>query len=444
MHYRRIFLSILSLAYICTAYAIDSPDFNIVADSITHSPLANASVFDRNGKFLGTSSPAGTITCTSAGDYPITIRYMGFREKHVPVPTADTIFLQENISQLPEVVIESRHKNMLHILAYTREYSTLSTYTDTVTLFREKMIDFMLPDDNKTRFKGWNIPRILNSRSYYHFTNAHGLDSVSDRWNNHFTWSDWIGIPPRADIPRDLVISETGTASRSGKYSPAEMWDKTYAGIAIDIDVLNDTTCHRWVPGISPFFKKDDIDFDQFRIRFNYLNTSGSQLNPSDLTGYSFNIETRGRGLGMVKFNRHDESIFVTTYTEVYILDREYISEKEARKWAKRPSDAYIDIYESPDAPELQTSIKQLIARVETIDHDKIRLTIEPDKRLAGRVNIRRNFGQAALQRIKGIFGIDKILGRRKQNRQWKDFRKKQVEKNHRSNPSCENDSIGI
>ena len=146
----------------------------------------------------------------------------------------------------------------------------------------------------------------------------------------------------------------------------------------------------------------------------------------------------------MVKFNRHDESIFVTTYTEVYILDREYISEKEARKWAKRPSNAYIDIYESPDAPELQTNIKQLIARVETIDHNKIRLTIEPDKRLAGRVNIRRNFGQAALHRIKGIFGIDKILGRRKQNRQWKDFRKKQVEKNHRSNPSCENDSIGI
>lgn len=109
MHYRRIFLPILSLSYICTAYAIGRPDFNIVADSITHSPLANASVFDRNGKFLGTSSPAGTITCTSAGDYPITIRYMGFCEKHVPFQTADTIFCHDIVLRCNPLIVKIYH-----------------------------------------------------------------------------------------------------------------------------------------------------------------------------------------------------------------------------------------------------------------------------------------------------------------------------------------------
>lgn len=71
------------------------------------------------------------------------------------------------------------------MLAYVREYSTLSTYSDTVTLFREKMVDFMIVPDRKMKFRGWTSPRLLTSRSYYRFTDGEGLDSVSDRFNNH-------------------------------------------------------------------------------------------------------------------------------------------------------------------------------------------------------------------------------------------------------------------
>ena len=77
---------------------------------------------------------------------------------------------------LPEVLVVSGHKKLLHLLAYVREYSTMTTYTDTVFLFREKMVDYMLPA-GKVDFKGWSTPRVLTSRSYYRFSNSHGLRS---------------------------------------------------------------------------------------------------------------------------------------------------------------------------------------------------------------------------------------------------------------------------
>ncbi len=104
---------------------------------------------------------------------------MGYEERNIPVATTDTIFMKEQILELPEFVVESREHRVLHMLAYVREYSTLSTYSDTIFMFREKMVDYMLPSDNKVRFNGWNNPRILTSKSYYRFTNSLGLDSVA-------------------------------------------------------------------------------------------------------------------------------------------------------------------------------------------------------------------------------------------------------------------------
>ena len=107
----------------------------IVADSATHVPLPNASIYDKDGTPVAVSNSNGALPRISQSRYPITVRYLGFNERTVLFGSADTIFLSENVSELPEVVIESRRQRMLHILAYVREYSSLSTYTDTVFLF---------------------------------------------------------------------------------------------------------------------------------------------------------------------------------------------------------------------------------------------------------------------------------------------------------------------
>lgn len=152
----------------------------IVVDSTTHIPLPNASIYDKDGTPVGLSNNNGEVPKITHSRYPITVRYLGFNDKTVMFGDKDTIFLSEKVSELPEVIVKSSQQRLLHILAYVREYSTLATYTYTIFLFREKMVDYMLPSDNKIKFKGWTYPRVLTCKSYYRFTNNNGLDSVSD------------------------------------------------------------------------------------------------------------------------------------------------------------------------------------------------------------------------------------------------------------------------
>lgn len=402
----------------------------VVADSMSRRPLPNASVFDRHGKFIGSCRTGGKLPYIPAADYPVTIRYMGFKE-HVLSDAAysDTIFLQESITELPEVVIESRQHKLLHILAYVREYSTLSTYTDTVFLFREKMVDYMLPSEKKVRFKGWTSPRVITSKSYYRFTDASGLDSVSDRCSHHFSWADWVGIVPAAKLPSGLCGVENGTDTVRGKYSPTETWVKNGDRVTLDVNVMADTASRKWVPNLSLFFR-DDVDFEQFKVRFNYDDIVGDILSPIDLTGYSFNIESNGRGHGLFRFNRHNEPFFVSSYAEVYIIDKEYITVKEAKKWDRRDAESNeIEIFEPAEAPALQPSIQMLVDRVNAVDHDLVRLDFTPDHRLAGRKIKKMNIGQRVLKRVKQLFGIDNINAERKWRRQWNDFSKSQSKK---------------
>ena len=404
----------------------------VVADSLSRLPLGGASVFDRRGNAVGMTNGRGVIPYVAPEGYPITVRYLGFGEKTVAAESADTIFLGESAAELPEVVIETRQHKVLHMLAYVREYSTLSTYTDTVFLFREKTVDYMLSPDRRVKFKGWESPRVLSCRSYYRFTNAEGLDSVSDVSNHHFSWSDWMGVAPSTRLPQSLVAPETATDTLRGKYSSSEIWTKNRSRVTVDVNVLADTVGRKWVPNLSVFFR-NGLDFENFRVRFNYDNIDGDSLAPVDLTGYTYTIESNGRGHNMFMFNRVDEPFFVSTYAEVYIMDKEYITVKEARKWEKRKflTDE-IGIYEPLEAPELQPAVCELVDRVGRIDKDRVRVDIAPDERLVSRFDPRRNFkiGRRALGMLKQLTGITLYKSHRNFNNRWDTFRRDRARHN--------------
>lgn len=402
----------------------------VVADSASRQPLRGAAVFDVYGNTVGISRKDGSISYPANGSFPLTVRYMGYKEKTVANALADSVFLEENLTELPEVKVESRSQKVMHILAYVREYSTLSTYTDTVTLFREKMVDFMLVPDRKIRFKGWRNPRVLKCKSYYHFTNSNGLDSVSDESGYHFSWSDWIGIPSEFSLPASLRHEGCGLDTVRGKYGVSEVWTKTDDRLSVDVDVLADTTNRKWVPSLSGFFR-NGIDFDYFNLRFNYDNIYGESVSPMNLTGYSFNMDSNGRGHGMFMFNRVDEPFFVNTYAEVYLLDNEYITVKEARKWERQKFDSdEIKIFVPDKAPELQASTLALIDRVNRIDRGQVRLDQDPDHRYLGGIMSHENFGTRLLSLLKNMTGISSIRMKYKNEKQWKKFRKDRVRAN--------------
>ncbi len=397
----------------------------VVADSATCIPLPDASVRDRNGVVLGKSDSKGRLTRIPQYRYPITVSYLGFYDRMVKDSSNDTIYMSVNVSELPEFVVESKSHRVLHILAYVREYSTLTTYTDTVFMFREKMVDYMLPSDRKVKFNGWTFPRPLSCKSYYRFTNLNGLDSVSDVSRHHFSWSDWISLPPMARLPMALVDKETATDTLKAKYGKSEIWNRSPDGISVVIDVLSDRSNRKWVPYLNVFFS-ENLDFDKFKVKYNYNNITGDTLSELDLTRYSFDIESRGRGHEMFRFNKVDEPFFVNTQAEVYIVDKEYISVKEARRWDKRDFDIdKIGIYQPTSAPELSRSILALIDRVDNIDRDSVRLDIRIDPRIVstrGRHNI--NIGNRVLSLLKQLTGISSYKHNKNFKHNWNSLKK--------------------
>lgn len=404
----------------------------VVAEKGTGIPLSNASVFSRNGTFIGVSGRDGSLPPASDADYPLTVRYIGYTERSVASALTDTVFMAENPAALPEVVIESRRRRYLHLTAYVREYSTLSTFGDSVFLFREKMVDFMLPADGNVHRgddRVWTTPRILNTRSNYRFTNEAGLDSVSDRCNNYFSWADWIGTAPASPLPGRLRLDESASDTIRGKYSDTETWHRDGHRVTLDVNVMADTLSRRWVPGLKSFFR-DNLDFEQLRLRFTFSNVAGDSVTPADLTGYSFNVESTGRARNMFMFNRVDQKFFVSTYAEVYIVDRELLTAREARRWEKRGYDAEEVDFRIPEAaPELDPAVELLVARVNGVDHDLTRLAIIPDHRLVGRIR-KQHFGGRLWQMLKTITGVSYLRSQHQQKRNWKEFSRKQIETN--------------
>lgn len=393
----------------------------IVADAVSRLPLPGASISDKGGRFVGMCDSNGRLPAVSAEMYPLSVRCLGYKDLTVSHPGSDTLFMTGSIFELPEVVIESRNHKLLHMLAYIREYSTLSTLNDTVFLFREKMADYMLNPERKSHFRGWINPRTLNSRSYYRFTDSNGLDSVSDNSNQHFSWSDWIGMVPPIDLPPSLRHTSSASDTLWGKYRPSEIWCRDCDRVSTVVDVLADTTSRKWVPNLATFFRKGQ-EFDNFKIRFQYTNVDDSGITPEALTGYSYGIESKGRGHEMFMFNRVGERINVSTYAEVYILDKEYITVKEARKWEQLKIDRdLVDFFEPDGISELQPSIISLIDRVNSIDRTGIRLAIQPDQRMKSQRVKPQTIGDRLLQMLKDATGISSYKMHRNMRRQWRE-----------------------
>ncbi len=86
-------------------------------------------------------------------DYPVSIRCIGYDTRTICRPTSSRIKMQELVYELPEAVVSSRQQEVLHLTGYLREFSTLTTGSDTVTLFREKAVDYMLPTAHTRKFE---------------------------------------------------------------------------------------------------------------------------------------------------------------------------------------------------------------------------------------------------------------------------------------------------
>lgn len=308
--------------------------------------------------------------------------------------------------QLEEVTVTTHKRSVLHTIGYVREFSELTTYADTVFMFREKWVDFMTPGANTKGYTGWHLPRILSSKSYYRFTNSAGLDSVSDSFNHHFSWSDWVRIPSRIWIPKSIIHEMEATDTIFGRNRPTEIWRRYADGIDLSVNVLAAPESRRWVSGFDDFFARG-VDFERFDVRYLFKAVSGETVWENNLEAMTFNIESNGRGMNIFRVNRISEPYSVKTYTELYVANREQLSVSEARKRERnRPEVAYLESLNSYEIGDLDPEILALIERVDGIDHNILRMQFKPDENLVGLSLKPLSRKERILNRLRGLVGL--------------------------------------
>ncbi len=361
-----------------------SADRSKVLDAESNVPIARVSIFDRTGKMIGTGDDKGCIQEIYSGAYPLTLRSLGYADKKVSSPADTVIEMMRMTFDLPEVKVNTKRRPILHLTGYLREISTMSSSFDTVMLYREKWVDFMIPAEKEKHFKGWTDPRILKSKSYYKFTDVWGQDSVSDRINHHFSWSDWLSLPPRVNQPATIVRNPLISDTIMGLYSAAEVWRRDSTKLRVDVDVLADTLRGKWAPRLNSRLWRD-LDFERLLLTFEYSDCDTFSVKPQNIDRMSCYIESMGRGHDMFRFKtRYDNILYVTTYVDLVIADREYLTVKDAKRKEKDQLLALEEaslVLESEKVPR-DSVINDLIARVNAIDHDQRRLGMDIDVRV--------------------------------------------------------------
>lgn len=362
----------------------------VVVDSILGLPLPKASIFDKKGNLVGICSENGVLPDLPLSHYPIRISCLGYTDATVEKPVEGTIALKEIVYDLPEVVVGSKKREVLHLLGYVREYSTLTTFTDTVFLFREKAVDFMVPSKNVKKYYGWTRPRVLASKSYYHFSNSQGLDSVSDFFNQHFSWSDWVGIVGNANLPPRLQKDSVSTDTIFGRYGAVSIWKRANDNISLDVDALADTVNHKWTSQLSSFLR-DKVQFNKFNLKYTFSEVEGSAILADNFSRMSVSIESSGKGRNLLRLFNIDDKVDVNTYAEMYITDKRYISVSDAKEWEKHPSAMEgSEILAPTYVSGLQPSVQTIVDRVNSIDRTSLRVGTKPDQRMIATKKPRR------------------------------------------------------
>lgn len=403
--HRRV--QLIGVAFILCCVSAVTAGGTVIVDAVTGDSLPKASVFDKKGNLIGICSDVGELPYVARSSYPISIRYMGYATSTVDKPGQDKVFLKEMAYDLPEMTVNSKDHQVLHLTGYVREYSTLSTYTDTVLLFREKTVDFMIPSKKVKNYKGWLLPRVLASRSYYHITNSEGLDSVSNHYREHFSWSDWVGLFDNTVVPSDIRDKNVATHTDYGKYSPSTIWHKVNDNITLDVDVLSDKNNSKWVPAFADFMATR-VDCNRLTLKYRFAGVDSHEVFADNITGLSFNIESNGRGRNLKRTLQTNDPIYVNTYAELYITDREYLSVSRAYKLEKKPPVAEdVGINPPPEAPDLHPAVLALIERVDNFDYNTPRLAEQPDHRLGTPSKLSQDKPDGLFKRLFKVFKHD-------------------------------------
>lgn len=359
---RLIILIILTLSGIKWVWA------HHLVDIDTRLPLPLASVIDQEGNLVGMTDQEGVIPTVSADCYPLTFSYLGYEPLEIRYQVNSDVALKPLAYDLDEIIISPGSRPLLYLSGYVREVSSMLGSADSVTVYRESMVDFMVPI-GKTRVKGWKKPRELASKTYVRMTRPGGKDSVSNHTDDEYLlWANRFGmVPSSVKVPASLRQGHhSATDTVMGKYGPKMIWNKSGDTFRCRVDGLADHKGHVYTPWpLKALGLTTDIDDCSHNYMFH--TTEGNLPTPADMNGFSLSINLRIRSKLFRRLYKSSEPINQKTYIEVYITERKYLTDEEAKTLKKEPPIVTpADIVAPAEATALHPGIRQIVERVES------------------------------------------------------------------------------
>ena len=335
-----------------------------VIDATDYSPVAAASIFDATGNMVGVTLNDGCITEIPKTAYPITIRSIGY-EQLVIEQQEDKAWPMTPIAyELEEFVVVPVERNILKQTFYVREYFSMTTVDDTITIFFEHMANRFLPASEDAKFSGSSSLRVLKSRCFSRYKVAE---------EDSFAINSKPIFPPMVTIHR--VSTKEVTAPES--FKDPDNTNKLYeepgkSGIAL----IQKQNAHTFITirDILAETKEHDISFWPLKIfgltikakqlynTHTYCINDNGIYQPKDLIEAGSVMEADGGGKLLRKLFKSEEPILIRSRIEVYTTDREYLTKNEAKKeYKNKPDNVEFEI--PTTVPPLTDAIKQLVER---------------------------------------------------------------------------------
>lgn len=333
-----------------------------IVDTIDGSPIAAASLFDKQNNMVGFTWSDGVISNVPETAYPLSVRCMGYEPIIIDSPKEQTWSMTPMSYGLDEIVIVPVQRDIMKQTFYVREYFSMITGNDTVSLFYERMARRFIPTTKETKFKGDTNLDILSSRSYTYQnlnneknkldTTAHKLPSMLEIV---YLDDETLNAPESFTKPG----TEPKYYQEEGKHGAAVIMKQNNSTFSYINDALAHKKTHSWSPAVLKLLGVS-LEFTQIYQSQGYPVNENGIYEPKDLNEAVLVMDANGKGRILRKLFKTDQSVAIRTMVEVYVTDREYLSTEEAKEEQKNPPSA-IPFVIPASAPPLNKLTQQMV-----------------------------------------------------------------------------------
>lgn len=337
-----------------------------ITDAQTGLPLPKASIFDKNGVFIAVADDDGIIPQNiSPTSYPINVRYVGYVPLKLTSPDLGVVTMEETSFTLPEIVVDEVSRNILYMQAYVREYMTAENSHDTLAFFTEQIVDYAIPV-GKAKYKGWKKPRVLSQLEYEYKKidrKKSSIDTLLLKEGGKMRTTNF-NITQKFKMPECILSGDSTEYVKYGKYYPEERWSVVGNYYIFENDQMADNKDHYFQPG---FLKLLGMSMAQTMNDYKYIFEKGQKpgANVENLVAASENFDLIMKGKAFKKATEQNEDTKLAIFTEMFVIDRAYISADEAKELNKEAPVIEIKNFKVPEGipapPEEVVKLKEAV-----------------------------------------------------------------------------------